>query len=507
MFHAQLLFVLLAFISSVVLCAIPEARPPLNNRTYTSTAIDSLIDNLKPLLSDPDLAVLFSNCLPNTLDTTVNYFGDAPDWYGLDSFIITGDITALWLRDSANQIIPYAPYIAQDDSLKVLFQGLINRHSHSILIDSFANAFNFNASGAGAQTDVRKPPMTKAVFEGKYEIDSLCAFLKLSFWFNYYGKLSTSEYAVVYDETWYSAVEELLDTINVMMTTNGLSEVQPYLFSRMTTVATDTLYNNGKGPPAALVGMSRQLFRPSDDAVTLPFNIPGNAMACSELTHLGDLLEIIQGVAGMSSGRLSELKAYASETRDTLCAALSEELIKNDVLPYEVDGFGSKYFMDDANIPSLLSLPVLGYMSTLNPRYVATRNFVLSTSNPYYFAGLQGHGVGGPHEGYNMTWPMAIITAVMTSNDDAEILECLQMLKDAAYRTGFMHESFNVNDVNDYTRSWFAWANGLFGEMMLQLVMTKPHLVVINDPETIALAQSLVQPPVSLVAQQNVLVK
>jgi len=502
-----LLFIFLATVQvSAVLCEFPEARPPVGDRTYTSTAIDSLISNLSPLLSDPDLAVLLSNCLPNTLDTTVNYFGQAPDWDGLDSFIITGDITALWLRDSANQIIPYAPYIAQDESLKELFQGLINRQAHSILIDSFANAFNFNASGDGAQTDIRKPPMTRAVFEGKYEIDSLCAFLKLSHWYNYYGQLSASEYAVVYDETWYSAVNKLLDTVSIMMATNGLSEEQPYLFQRMTTVATDTLYNNGKGPPAKIVGMSRQLFRPSDDAVTLPFNIPGNAMACTELTHLLDLFDIIDGATETRHVRHAELKSYATETKNSLCAALSAELAKDEVIPFEVDGFGSKYFMDDANIPSLLSLPVLGYMSTSNPSYLATRNYVLSTENPYYFTGPEGHGIGGPHEGYNMTWPMAIITTVMTSDDDAEIMECLQMLKDSARRTGFMHEAFNVNNVNDYTRSWFAWANGLFGEMMLQLVLTKPHLVVGTDAEVVALAQSYVQPPVCLEAQRNTIV-
>jgi uncharacterized protein len=482
-----------------VSCDFPNGRPTPEDRTYTSTAIDSLIANLSPLLSDPDLAVLLSNCLPNTLDTTVEYHGEAPDWAGLDSFVITGDIQALWLRDSANQIIPYAPYIAQDDSLKALFQGLINRQAHSILIDSFANAFNFNASGAGAQTDIRKPPMTKAVFEGKYEIDSLCAFLKLSYWFNFYGELSSGDYSAVYDGTWYNAVTTLLDTINVMMTTNGLSEEQPYLFSRMTTVATDTLYNNGKGPPAKIIGMSRQLFRPSDDAVTLPFNIPGNAMACTELTHLVDLLSTIGGH--------HELKSYAADTKETLCAALSAELAKGQLIPFEVDGYGSRYFMDDANIPSLLSLPVLGYMGASNPSYVATRDFVLSTENPYYFTGPEGHGIGGPHEGYNMTWPMAIITTAMTSDDDEEILDCLQMLKDSARRTGFMHEAFNVNNVNDYTRSWFAWANGLFGEMMLQLVLTKPHLVIGSDPETVALAQSYVKPPVCLEAQRNVLVK
>ena len=199
-----------------------------------------MIAKVSPLFIDNELATLFSNCLPNTLDTTVNYYGTATSWDGLDAFIITGDITALWLRDSANQVIPYIPYISEDSHLKDLFIGLINRHAHSILIDSFANAFNFNASGDGHQDDIRTPPMGPGVFEGKYEIDSLCAFLKISYWTHYYGNLTNVEIDTIYNDIWIDAVGELLSTVEVMITNSGEDRNAPYMFSRDTTAALDT---------------------------------------------------------------------------------------------------------------------------------------------------------------------------------------------------------------------------------------------------------------------------
>jgi meiotically up-regulated gene 157 (Mug157) protein len=192
---------------------LPDQRPAYDKRTYHSPAIDSLIDQLKPLFLSEDLATLFSNCLPNTLDTTVSYVTPNPadvSAFSLDSFVITGDINALWLRDSMNQVIPYLPYVAQDVSLQYLVEGLINRHANSILIDSFANSFNFNASGDGHQDDWRKPPMTPSVFEGKYEIDSLASFLKLSYWYSYY--MGDDGLRLFTSDNWLNAVNKLLET-------------------------------------------------------------------------------------------------------------------------------------------------------------------------------------------------------------------------------------------------------------------------------------------------------
>ena len=190
---------------------------------------------------------------------------------------------------------------------------------------------------------------------------------------------------------------------------------------------------SGRGPPAKVNGLSRSLFRPSDDGVTLPFNIPGNAMACTELLHIKDMLGDDKAVAAASAldVDLENLVKLLSSVSDGICSALDVLIEKASssqdgphagVLPYEIDGYDSSYFMDDANVPSLLSLPVLGYMPRSSAIYQKTRDFVLSNRNPFYYGGKEGEGIGGPHEGYNMAWPMAIINQAMTSDSDSEVM-------------------------------------------------------------------------------------
>lgn len=237
-------------------------------------------------------------------------------------------------------------------------------------------------------------------------------------------------------------------------------------------------------------------------------------MACVELNHLQELLERLDSLIPTSSSRrqttVQSLLHQARLTGTGICGELQEVLHSSDrassSLPYEVDGFGGQYFMDDANVPSLLALPVLGYLSNANAAYKRTRAAVLSENNPYYFSGTQGAGIGGPHEGVNYTWPMALITQAMTSADDEEIKWCLDLLIRSSAGTGLMHEAFDVNNVHRYTRSWFAWANGLLGELLLQLIVTKPHLVLVDDAEAVQKAQAAVAVPISLAAQREVLV-
>lgn len=306
-----------------------------------------------------------------------------------------------------------------------------------------------------------------------------------------------------------------------MQRDSGQSPDSPYLFGRVTSEALDTLSVQTRGPPARphhprgagkeVWGLTRSLFRPSDDAVTLPYNIPGNAMACVELTHVQELLTRLESLsAGTTASTAQTLLKQARLTATGICGALQDVLHASSLtkasLPYEVDGFGGQYFMDDANVPSLLSLPVLGYLSSSSGEYTRTREAVLSDANPYFFSGLQGKGIGGPHEGVNYTWPMALITQAMTSTDDAEVQWCLDLLVKSSAGTGLMHEAFDVNNVNRYTRSWFAWANGLLGELLLQLVVTKPHLVLIDDAEAVKTAQAAVQVPICLASQREVLV-
>jgi meiotically up-regulated gene 157 (Mug157) protein len=481
---------------------VPSTRPSADERTWSSTTIDDLIADLKPLLLDPDVAQLLENCLPNTLDTTVHSLTvDPSSGRGVDSFVITGDITALWLRDSANQVLPYVPYARNDARLTQLLQGLVARHARSVLIDPFANAFNYNASQPpdNHANDVRTPPMTAAVFEGKYEIDSLLAFFKLSYWY----VEETHDTSVLTDD-WLAAADMALRTVERMMEV-GQGAEQPYAFQRETEVATDTLAISGLGAPGRPgIGMSRQLFRPSDDAVTFPYNVPGNAMACVEVgLHLPRLLARL-GTDGVPV----LLAARAVRVGETICSAVDSLLKASEVpysasVPYEVDGYGSRCMMDDANVPSLLSLPILGVTPPHSTAYKKARAFVLSPDNPFFFKGTAAEGVGGPHQGYAMAWPMAITVRAMTSTNDDEVRECLDMLKRGTAGTGLMHESFNVNDPYDYTRDWFAWANGLFGEMVLQLVHSHPHLVLKPGAGVRRQALALVRKPVSLKSIQE----
>ena len=144
---------------------------------------------------------------------------------------------------------------------------------------------------------------------------------------------------------------------------------------------------------------------------------------------------------------------------------------------YEVDGFGNRLFMDDANVPSLLSLPYLGCCSLEDPQYRATRAFVLSEHNPYFFRGQSGEGSGSPHVGLEMIWPLGVIMRALTSANDSEIAFCLRMLRSTHGGTGFMHESFHRDDPTRFTRAWFAWANTLFGELILRVHRERPHLL------------------------------
>jgi meiotically up-regulated gene 157 (Mug157) protein len=147
------------------------------------------------------------------------------------------------------------------------------------------------------------------------------------------------------------------------------------------------------------------------------------------------------------------------------------------IYAYEVDGFGNQLLMDDANVPSLLSLSYLGCCTANDPVYVRTRSFVLSDDNPYFFRGKAGEGIGGPHVGLHMIWPLGIIMRALTSNDDKEILNCLRVLKNTHAGTGFMHEAFDKDDPKKFTRSWFAWANTMFGELIVKLHEQRPHLL------------------------------
>lgn len=432
-------------------------RYPVSKRHFTSKIVEETIEQVKKKLKDPKLSWMFENCFPNTLDTTVypRTTNNRPD-----TFVYTGDIPAMWLRDSAAQVWPYLSLMKKDKPLQELIAGVVNRQTQCILIDPYANAFldpqdpNPDHQWMSDRTDM-KPEL----HERKWEIDSLCYTVRLAY--NYW-KISGD--TSVFDADWKKAAALIVQTFKEQQKKNGHG---PYLFQRKTERQLDTLSNDGKGNPVKPVGLIASAFRPSDDATTYQFLIPSNLFA---VTSLKQMAEIFDKVVNDTSFMQTCIN-LASEVQSAIDKyAVTEHLHYGKVYAFEVDGFGNRLFMDDANVPSLLALPYLGCVDANNTIYQNTRKFVWSLDNPYFFKGKAGEGIGGPHIGYDMVWPMSIIMKAMTSNDNAEIKSCIKMLRDTDAGTGFMHESFHKDNPENFTRKWFAWVNTLFGELILKLV-------------------------------------
>ncbi|HSD67286.1 MAG TPA: glycoside hydrolase family 125 protein [Vicinamibacteria bacterium] len=441
--------------------AFPPRRPPRGERRFTSPAVEATISSVKRDVADPELAWLFESCFPNTLDTTVHLTerGGRPD-----TFVITGDIEAMWLRDSTAQVWPYLPLAKEDPALRGLLAGVVRRQTASVLIDPYANAFNDGPKGSEWAKDLTE--MKPELHERKWEIDSLCHAVRLA-----HGYWRTTGDTAVFDASWRAATAAILRTFREQQRKDGPG---PYSFRRTTSVAYDTVPLGGHGNPARPVGLIHSAFRPSDDACIFPFLVPSNLFAVVSLRQLAEISEAV-----------TKDTAFAAECRtlaDEVAAALALHALvahprRGTVWAYEVDGFGNALFMDDANVPSLLSLPYLGCGTAADPAYVRTRRLVLSEDNPYFFRGRAAEGVGGPHVGLGMIWPLGITMRALTSADDGEVLSCLRALKGTHAGTGFMHESFHRDDPARFTRKWFAWANTLFGELVLKVRAERPHLL------------------------------
>lgn len=436
-------------------------RPPLNKRKFVSEAVEAKITEIKNNVSNKEISWLFENCFPNTLDTTVKYqiLDGRPD-----TFVITGDINAMWLRDSSAQVWPYVPLTKQDEKLKKLIAGVINRQTKCILIDPYANAFNYGPTGSEWDKDLTT--MKPQLHERKWELDSLCYPIRLA-----HGYWETTGDTSPFDKKWLDAMKLVVKTFRQQQRKHGHG---PYKFERITPNPYDTLAGGGYGNPIKPVGLICSMFRPSDDATIYPFLVPSNYFAVKSLRQLSKMSMEIKNDKILSD----DCNNLANEVEEALQQyATIHHLDFGDMFPYEVDGFGNRLYMDDAGVPSLLSLPYLDCVSEDDEVYKNTRHFVLSSSNPYFFKGTAAEGVGSPHVGLDKIWPMGIIIRALTTNNDKEISECLKMLVKSNAGTGFMHESFNMNNPADFTRKWFAWANTLFGELILKLYNEKPQLL------------------------------
>ncbi|KAM0753051.1 hypothetical protein T439DRAFT_323661 [Meredithblackwellia eburnea MCA 4105] len=538
---------------------LPDARPPPEKRKFVSELVEQVIDRSAGKMRDPDIAQLFRSCYPNTIDTTV-YDYDLDLDRNLDtcdprSWIITGDIPAVWLRDSANQVIPYLEVLSTSpssnldgkvnpewDRLYRLCLGALLSQADCILLHPFSNAFIPPSSMVVPEANdhvLPPPPSGKRgelrVWESKFEVDSLASFIDLSVklaqssrrqdfvripvWRDavrlvlYVCRLqqrSTAQEVALLPVPWYGPPDSQLLISQQIQDAPGLGtsslakQVSQtprdykkksrdiYRFQRPTTTASETRSLGGLGEPAKRCGLIKSAFRPSDDATVQPFLIPSNAFLSVGLIALADLLASVT----VEDLDMSHKNSFESEISNlSLECGLLGKQVRQAVLDhgvteivteggetarvfaYEVDGFGSTTIADDANLPSLLSLAWFGFVTTDDPIYVATRKLVLSQGNKWYFEGKFASGIGGMHIGSGFVWPMSIIVRALTSDDDEEILDALEMLKSTTSGTGLMHESFHVDNPDNFTRSHFSWANGLFGQLCLHLLATRPHLI------------------------------
>ncbi len=450
----------------------PVVRYPVGRRHFKSVAVENKINEVKNNIRNKEIAWLFENCFPNTLDTTVDFsmVNGKPDTY-----VITGDIDAMWLRDSTAQVWPYLPLTKNDKQLKQLIEGVIRRQNKCIILDPYANAFYKDGKQVSKWKETDITDMKPGIHERKWEIDSLCYPIRLA-----YGYWKTTGDTSPFDQYWKDAMVNVVKTFKEQQRFNGPG---PYSFMRTTSWATDGVPLSGYGYPAKPNGLICSTFRPSDDATVFSYLIPSNFFAASELVHLAEMWETI----GKDPEKAKEARDLS---KDVFAALRNYATIVHPqfgkIYAFEVNGYGSYHLMDDGNIPSLLSMPYLGSVFPTDLTYLNTRKYVLSEENPFFFKGTAAEGVGSPHTGMNKIWHMAIIMRGMTSTDNKEIADCLEMLRTTHAGTGFMHESFDKDSPIDFTRKWFAWTNTLFGEFVLKLYKENKALLDYVKPVEVA---------------------
>jgi meiotically up-regulated gene 157 (Mug157) protein len=440
----------------------PVVRTPLAKRHFTSAAVERAIERIQSSIANKEMAWLFGNCFPNTLDTTVEFEmkNGRPDTY-----VITGDIDAMWLRDSSAQVYPYLQLMHDDEPLRLLIAGVINRQTRCILKDPYANAFYKDDNNRGVWAkDITD--MKPGIHERKWEIDSLCYPIRLA---HAYWKLSGD--TAPFDDAWHDAIRLTLRTFREQQRKTGPG---PYRFMRKTQWATDTVPGRGYGNPAKPVGLIHSTFRPSDDATIFPFLVPSNFFALVSMRQAAEMVETLRNDTALAA----QCRALADEVE----SALQQHAIVNHpeagrIYAFEIDAYGNYYCTDDGNIPNLLSLPYLGALPPDDEIYRNTRRMLLSPQNPYWCVGKAASGLGGPHVGVHMIWPLGVVIEGLTATTDAGIARCLKVLQTTHAGTGFMHEAFHKDDPKNFTRSWFAWANTIFGELVWKTLNERPHLL------------------------------
>lgn len=418
------------------------------NHQYSS--IEKIIRAVKEKLKDePKLFEMFQNCYTNTLDTTVKSMPDGT------AYVITGDIPAMWLRDSAAQLRPYLIAAKDDPAIADILTGLSKRQFMYIQIDPYANAFNEQDNGNCWERDDTE--MNDWVWERKYEVDSLCYPLQLAYliWKNT-GRTDH------FDEAFKTGAETILKVFGIEQ---HHEEKSPYHFVRRNTYFTDTLSRDGKGALVKSgIGMTWSGFRPSDDACTYGYLVPANMFAVVVLGYLEEIADEIFHDRKLKN-EAKALKKAIYEGIEAYGITKTEEF--GEIYAYETDGYGQYNLMDDANVPSLLSMEYLGYKGKNKETAENTRRFILSEANPYYYTGTKAAGIGSRHTPAKYIWHIALAMEGLTVGSKEKKLEILHMLAETDGGTGLMHEGFLADDDTSYTREWFSWANAVFSELVL----------------------------------------
>ena len=371
----------------------------------------------------------------------------------------------MWLRDSSAQVYPYLDFMSEDKNLQKLIIGVINKQTSFILKDPYANAF-YDDDTKYTRWNSDHTEMKPGIHERKYELDSLCYPIRLA-----YGYWKKTNDASPFDAQWKKAIETILRVCKEQQRKHGNG---PYSFRRTSEWAIDAVPMGGVGYKVNPVGLICSTFRPSDDATIFPFLVPSNFFAVASLRQASEMVQKIT----KDNVLADELLTLSKEVYNALQTyAVVNHPKFGKIYAFEIDGFGSAYLSDDANVPNLLALPYLGGVDSDDAIYANTRRFVWSEYNPYFFKGFYFEGIGGHHIGTDMIWPMSLIMKALTAQNDEELQQCIRMLQKTHAGTGFMHESFHKDDPKKFTRSWFAWANTLFGELLWKTFNEKPYLL------------------------------
>ncbi|QHT58968.1 glycoside hydrolase family 125 protein [Paenibacillus lycopersici] len=409
---------------------------------------DVLAEAEQRLAHRPKLLRLFKNCFPNTLETTTKLLDNGT------TFVITGDIPAMWLRDSVEQVMHYVPFAKNDADLQRIISGLIKLHMRNIVIDPYANAFNEVANDWHWNTD-DKTDMSPWVWERKFELDSICFSMRLAF--AYWKETGRAD---IFDADFKVAMRAAVD---LWKREQFHFERSPYRFERDNGIMHDTLQNEGRGMPVNYTGMVWSGFRPSDDACDFHYNIPDNMFAVVTLRQMREIAEFVfrdlsfeQEMAKLEREIDYGIKLYGIYRHPEF----------GPIYAYETDGFGNHCLMDDAGTPGLMSITYLGYTDASDPIYQNTRRFALSQENPFYYEGKAARGIGSPHTPPGYVWHMALSMQGLTATTDEEKLEMIAMLEATDADTGYMHEGFHSDDPAVFTRKWFAWSNSLFSQLV-----------------------------------------